>query len=509
MLATGCGAERSAPAVGQPCPQTPPVTDSGKLKGVEDEGTCAYLGVPYAEPPVDDLRWRAPVRINRRLQSLVVDTLGSPCMQVDFSGTVSGSEDCLTLNVWRPEHDEGLLPVLVFFHGGGNVMGSAVDARYHGAELARALGALVVSVQFRIGTLGYLVHPALSAENDLGVSGNYGLLDQFEALWWIRRNVYALRGDANRVTLMGQSAGARNICALATIPEAASLFRGAILHSGACNAREYADSERHGIQVSQALGCELEARPALCMRRKSAALVTTALPSLPDPMTISRYNPTVDGALLYAQPLAALAGQHTSELPVIVGTNADETAPVTPRIEGEDEYRALLRAEFGEALVEPVLATYPISDFGTATEAAVAVVSEARYACAARQASRALVAGGATPYRFWFSHRPENPPYSEYGATHGLELMYLFGTWQAYGYVPGAEDRRIATDLRRFYGNFVRDGDPGKVGARTWPSEADSEGYVMRFGAARPNIESGRDERCDFWESLSVDTMPD
>jgi para-nitrobenzyl esterase len=474
------------------------VIETGPLRGAADGRTCAFLGVPYAAPPVGSARFRPPGRAPSWSEVRSATSFGPACPQVG-ARFEQQSEDCLLLNVWSPSQARAeLVPVLVFMHGGGNVTGSASDPELRGAWLAAQTGTLVVSVDYRLGALGYLAHPSLSAEDPNGSSGNYGLLDQIAALEWIQRNATAFGGDPARVVGIGQSAGSRNLCAIAGSPLANGLLRGVILQSGACNLRSLSDKYLFGQDVVRQLGCSGAVDIAECLRRAPVEELVNALPGLPDVMTISPYNPAIDGWSLVGDPLVRLrSGAHG--IPLIVGSNSAEVGQVMPWITREEQYQTLVQALFGADTAPAVLGAYPLSNYASPRDALVAAVTEARYTCSALDSANAAAAGGSA-YLYTFSQALAAGPESAFGAYHGLELLFLFHAFTAHGYEPTDEERRLSIDLASYYAHFAESGDPQPPDdAPPWPRYAPSTEPFLRLDTPIVPDAQPAGARCAIW----------
>ena len=474
------------------------VVETGLLRGVADGQTCAFLGVPYAAPPLGTERFRPPGRALHWNEVRDAVSFGPACPQVD-SRFERQSEDCLLLNLWSPQRARAeLRPVLVFVHGGGNVTGSASDPELRGAWLAAQTGTLVVSFDYRLGALGYLAHPSLSAEDPHASSGNYGLLDQIAALEWIQRNATAFGGDPARVVGIGQSAGSRNLCAIAGSPLATGLLSGVILQSGACNLRNLSDKYLFGQDVVRETGCSGSSDIADCLRRTPVEELVNVLPGLPDVMTISPYNPALDGWSLVEDSLVRLqSGAHG--IPVIVGSNSAEVGHVMPWITSEAQYETLVEALFGADAAPAVLGAYPVSDYASPRNALVAAVTEARYTCSALDTANAASASGSA-YLYTFSHALAAGPESAFGAYHGLELLFLFHGFAARGYEPTDEERRLAGDLASYYAHFAESGDPlPPSDAPPWPRYAPSAEPFLRLDTPIVADALPAGTRCGIW----------
>jgi para-nitrobenzyl esterase len=386
-------------------------------------------------------------------------------------------------------------------HGGGNVSGSASEPELRGAWLARQTGAVVATFDYRLGALGYLSHPSLAVEDAHGSSGNYGLLDQIAALEWLQRNAAALGADPTRMVAFGQSAGSRNLCAIAGSPLATKLLSGVILQSGACNLRDLSAKYAFGQDVARETGCGTAADVAGCLRAVPPDVLAKARPSLPNPMTISQYNPAVDGWSIVDEPLARLrSGAHG--IPVIVGSNAEEVGNVMPWIESETQYVTLVEALFGRELAPIVLSSYPAADYPSPRDALVAAVTEARYTCPALATADAAAEGGSA-YLYVFSQGLAGGPEATFGAYHGLELLFLFGAFDARGYHANTEERALAVELAGFYGRFAQIGDPqafATAGVPRWPLYTASEQPFLRLTTPLTPDARPAARRCEIWQ---------
>lgn len=294
-------------------------TASGDLQGAVVGATRVFLGVPYAAPPVGELRWRAPQPHAPWAEPRDATARGPSCPQPDFmNGVVAGDEDCLTLNLWAPV-GAARAPVMLWLHGGGYFVNSGGDPGYDGQRLSEATGSIVVTINYRLGALGFLAHAALADEDPAHLTaGNYGHEDQRAALEWVRDNIAAFGGDPANVTLFGQSAGATSTCLHMLSPRSSDLFQRAIIQSGDCGAFPKPELEDQSAQVASALGCDVEADVLACLRAKPAdEIVWTTIDW--------GLGPVVDGWNIVVDPRAALAeGAIASEVPVIMGTTRDE-----------------------------------------------------------------------------------------------------------------------------------------------------------------------------------------
>ncbi len=506
LTGTACaGSPSSAP------PATGPVvlTTSGPVRGFAADGVDGYLGLPYAAPPVDELRWAPPIPPEPWAQERPTTAFGSPCPTGESSnGPRSETEDCLFLNVWRPAAlaPGELRPVFVFIHGGGFVNGSS--AQVDGTELTRAGGVVTVSVNYRLGQFGFMAHPLLTAER--GESGNYGLLDQQEALRWVQRNIAAFGGDPTRVTIGGESAGAWSVCAHLVSPGSRGLFGQAVMQSGSCPSWSQAESERNGIGVGAALDC-----PTIdCLRDASVA-------ELLDAPGVGRPRPVRGTPFLPVDPGEAVRSGQFARVPVLIGATRDEgrTFAQDTRNYTLDQYRAWVGDVFGRD-ADAVLARYPWpspSDGFSAPYQIGAIMTDSGLYGIGGCANRALTRSFAQHTPTWayeFDHRtgpgltPEPAGY-EWGAGHAAELVYLFpsfdnGTPMAPTF--DADEQRLAAEMKRSWTGFTSSGDPRATGLPDWPRyEAEGTSLAWRAGGCSEVITDAQlaaAHQCDFWDAL-------
>jgi para-nitrobenzyl esterase len=384
----------------------------------------------------------------------------------DFEGTVVGSEDCLSLNVWAPVHSSSAaLPVMVFIHGGYFVQGGS-SLRIHGVRpydgerLARE-GAVVVTLNYRLGALGFMAHPALSAESPYHGSGDYGFLDQIAALAWVRDNIHLFDGDPARVMIFGHSAGAYAVAALVASPLAEGLFSRALMESGAPVTRSLAEAEAIGARLDARVGCA----DLACLRARGAAEIVAAAPESygPDGM---RYGPNVDRHVVPEPTLETIrAGRH-NHLPVIVGTTADEAGSMLGSlldrpVENADDHRRALERLFGP-LGARLASAYPAAQYRRPAEATVAAISAVIFTCPSRALASALAASQQEPVRrYLYRHVFRHGRLAALGAAHGFEVPLVFRTHApAMGFELDAEEERMADAISAYWVRFAASGDP-------------------------------------------------
>lgn len=477
-------------------------TEAGPIVGAIDDGVTRFANVPYAAPPVGERRFAAPQPPLAWAEPRDASSFGERCVQLTAADdpTTIGSEDCLQLNVWTPQAcPGGDRPVLLFIHGGGNATGGAVDPLYEGAELARREDVVVVTINYRLGVLGWLPLPELDSEGTSNSSGNYGLADQLAALDWVREHAERFGGDPDRILLFGESAGAVDTCAVIGSPASQAKLAGAIVQSGTCRQPSRASLDELAAEFVANSGC---AGPDLlaCLRAADAgALMAVAPTGFPSVSGLTPgWGPHVDGALLPATTLDALAAGEVG-IPLVVGSNTDETAKDTPPGMSEAQFEALVSATFGP-LAPAVLAQYPISDYDDPSDAWTNLTTDIKFACNARRSASAGAEGGQPTWRYVFGYTG----YTTLGGTtpvafHGLELVYLFGNWGAvefgnFEYTPNSDDLAMRDQLMAHWTDFAA---TGQFAGPTYDPSSDPW-----LGLGIADGEGHRTAQCDFWDQF-------
>jgi para-nitrobenzyl esterase len=476
--------------------QSPPpaATESGPVQGVVENGLTVYKGIPFAAPPVGDLRWRAPQPAAKWTAVRAADKFGPDPYQGDGKNGVS--EDCLYLNVWTPAKSPGeKLPVLVWIYGGGFSFGSTSTPVHNGEHLARK-GVVLVSINYRVGPLGFLAHPELSAESPRRVSGNYGLLDQIAGLRWVQRNIAAFGGDPDRVTIFGESAGGISVSMLCASPEAKGLFRGAISQSGGSfgpvrpttypgeNMRRLAWAEESGVAYLRKAGVD-----------SIAALRQLPPEKLPAGWGSGAAWPIVDGWVIPDDQYKRYQAGRYNEVDILVGYNSDEGLSFA-REKTPAEYRANVEQRYGP-YAEKLLAAYPA---GTASvpKSARNLMRDAAFgwhtwAWASFQAR----AGKSKVFFYHFDQHPQHPagsPEADHGMPHGVDVPYVFQTLDRNDTKLTPGDWAISDTVSTYWTNFAKRGDPNGPGVPAWPRYTESDRRVMYFkDVATPGPVPGAD----------------
>ncbi|MEU6001354.1 carboxylesterase family protein [Streptomyces sp. NPDC047197] len=492
-------------------------TDAGWLRGESTAEGRQFLGIPYARQPVGDLRWKEPRPVKSWQGVRGATAFGNRCVQTASWDpgyeNPSHTEDCLDLNVYAPEGRQSKQrPVLVWFHGGGLTAGAGEDVVPD--VFARRTGSVVVTVNYRLGAMGFLAGKGLDAEASDRVSGNYGMLDQQAALRWVRANIGSFGGDRQRVTIAGESAGGRSVCTQLASPTAKGLYRAGIVQSGAygdCAAREREEALTQGAAFAKKAGCPEPATALACLREKSAKEILAAQAGFD-------WGPVAGGDFLPVQPEEAYENGSASRVPVLNGANSDEGRlfaygqfdgqgkPLT-----EAQYPGALTRTYGAELGAELLERYPVSEHASPTHAYAATQGDKMFACTALRMDRTL-AGRGPVYAYEFADRT-SPPFAsireagrtfDFGATHVNEVQYLF---KHFGLPTplDAEQRALARQMVQYWGSFIHGGAPRAEGQPTAPDQRTRPGQVLslRTASAGGNELSAtvaREHLCDLWD---------
>jgi para-nitrobenzyl esterase len=492
-------------------------TRDGAVRGLSEPDVRVFRGIPYAAPPVGDLRWREPQPVAPWKGVRETTRFGPRCVQGpifdDMVFRDQPGEDCLYLNVWTPARSAGeKLPVMVWIHGGGFQAGSASEPRQDGARLARK-GVVVVSLNYRLGVFGFLAHPELTMESAHGASGNYGLLDQVAALRWVRDNAAAFGGDPARVTIFGESAGSFAVSALMASPLARGLFHRAIGESGAYLGRST------GLALSS-LAAE-EAKGSTWAASIGAGSVS-ALRTMPADEVLQpalkvrpEFNPTIDGHALPRDPNVLYAAGEQAHVPLLAGWNADESRAEVVLAKTKPtaaSFVARIRREYGPA-ADSLLVVFPAASDAEALESAAALEGDLFIGlCTWKWTVVHGRTGGSPVYRYSFDRKIPVAPgtkvggvpatAADVGARHAGEIEYVFGALDTVEGAPWEPaDRRLSDLMMTYWSNFARTGDPNGAGLPKWPLHAGPEGpQVMHLDVtshAAPDALKARYEALD------------
>jgi para-nitrobenzyl esterase len=543
-LVLGIATASAAPALAASTRVTAP---DGTFQGKPDTTGAMreFLGIRYAEPVTGNLRWKAPQPLTPSAATQDATRFGNHCPQAAGAyGNATTTEDCLFLNVFAPNrngdhgdrdrnvdhddhHDNEAHPVMVWIHGGSLVVGESNE--YDASKLVKA-GVVVVTVNYRLGALGFMAHPALSGESPDHVSGNYGIEDQQAALKWVRRNIRAFGGDPDKVTIFGESAGGLSTFVNLVSPTAHGLFHRAIVESGAYMQTQptLAQTEATGTKFAAAVGCNQSTATDVlaCLRGLS---VSTILAKQAITLLGSGAPPNVDGKVLTQSVGTALASGQFNRVPLMNGTNHDEWrlfvasgfdlagGPVTAAT-----YLSALAATVGKAAAPEVATHYQVpAQFPGFDQAVGAVGTAENYSCPARFVDE--IASSFVPifaYEFADENAPQNylPPMSiPYAASHASEIQYLFPVANPSGFglnLPqtplDARQQKLSDQMVGYWTEFAKNGDPNGHGQPNWPRFRRDHQLFLSLVPRAPTTETdfAKDHQCDFWDTLAGRTLP-
>lgn len=511
--------------------QNPQVkTSEGVLEGIEESGIKVFKGVPFAQPPVGDLRWKAPQPVKawtgvRKATDFGPNPMQQPLFGDMNFGTKKMSEDCLYLNIWTPAKSmDEKLPVLIYFNGGGLVAGSGSEPRYAGMSMARK-GIISVSANYREGIFGFFAHPELSAETSYKGSGNYGFMDQAAAIKWVKENIAAFGGDPERITIAGESAGSMSVSALMASPLCKGLFAQAIGSSGSVlrngNLKTLKEAEKAGKEKAEQLGCksikEMRAIPAEELMNRAAE---AGLPG---------YN--VDGYFFTKQPAETYANGEQCKVPLLVGGNSYEM-PAAAVLQGKaptiENVRIILTGIYGKN-ADKVMQMYGFNtDADVNGSAGIQLASDQfigfstwkwgymhaktggcpvyRYNyCHPRPAMRvkgkvAGLAGGVIDKKDGEAEQPIAP-----GAVHSADIEYAMGTLptnRVYDWQP--EDFIMSDVFSSYYANFIKTGNPNGLGLTDWtPMNAKNTLPTLQLDVeSKMTYDEGEQKRYEFIDKI-------
>ena len=532
MMSPGAQGQTSGPTV---------MTDKGELQGTFlDGGVSAFLGIPYAAPPVGALRFRPPAEALSWFPEVRSATAFGPiCPRQAPTGAVNGSEDCLTLDVWAPA-TKGPHPVIVFIHPGLNSRGMArsgtafyggltFTTTWDGQPWAANRNVIFVSVEWRVNALGFLAHPALSAEDPNGSSGNYGMLDQIAALQWVQRNIAAFGGDPSSVTILGATGGGADASVLLVSDLAKGLFSHAILESPIWSRFPTLQEAEQGVgaQIVEAVGCADDPDVAACLRAKPMTDIVTAAP-FKSPSTESEdYAPRIDGFLLKGNPVDLVEGDLApSNVPLLIGSTADEfnahaldsdvAETILSPTASEFDYETAINARFGATIGAQVLSLYPSADYSnsplvsisepvrTAQFAAMLRVrTDSMVTCPVRALARHASTGGRPVYRYFFTHAIENDPNIGFlGAFDNEDNWFVF---KATPYTYTTDELALADVIQSYWVAFAATGNPNGVNRPVWSAyeRLQNNDNFLNLNTTSKAGDGVRTDKCDFWDSVN------
>ena len=497
LLALALAALAVAPAAAradQPVVRAP----AGAVRGVAEQGLRVFKGVPYAAPPTGALRWKPPVEAPAWPGVRDAADFGPACLQpkpragnIYASPLKSMSEDCLSLNIWTPDRARKA-PVLVWIHGGSLVAGSSSEGMYDGATMARRGGIVVVSINYRLGVLGYMAHPELSAESPEHVSGNYGLLDQIAALEWVRKNIAAFGGDPANVTIAGESAGGLSVMYLMASPRARGLFQKAIAQSAYMVSTPELRDPKFGHIPAEAMGAataaKLGAKNLADLRAMDAETLTTAALAA----GFQTFG-AIDGKILPRQLVDVFDRGEQAHAPILAGFNSGEIrslrvlAPPPPA--DAAAYEKEIRARYAD-LAEDFLKLYPSTDV---PESVLLAPRDALYGWTAERLVAKQTAVGRPSFLYLFDHGYPAADAAGLLGFHAAEIPYVFGTfaksppaWPKNPDTPA--EAALSAAMMDYWVSFARDGAPKAPGRPAWKPYGAERAYMAFVEAPQPGV---------------------
>jgi para-nitrobenzyl esterase len=505
--------------------------EQGLLAGTD--GTSpevrVYRGIPYAAPPVGDLRWKAPqppapwqgIRQAAEFSNACWQMPYPPAAAIYQSQLPPLSEDCLYLNVWTPaKSSKDSLPVMVWIHGGGFTRGTANTRAYDGAALARK-GAVIVTINYRLGIFGFFAHPGLSAESAHHASGNYALLDQIAALEWVKKNIAAFGGDPGRVTIFGESAGSWAVNVLMASPLAKGLFQRAIGESGGSfePMNSLDEAEREGAKLGRLLTPDSAPPKSDSSQKSGAAAGPANADVLKELRAMSAENllkagetetarPIVDGYVLPQDIATTFAQGRQNDVPLLVGYNADEGTTLAPQAVNLKAivFTTGVHQRYG-AHADQMLKIYPGATDEEAVKSFYSAFRDQSFGWEMRTWARMSNKTGHQPaYLYYFSRRPPGPQSERLRAFHASEIAYVFGTF--FWPFPWEDtDKKLSDAMISYWINFARTGNPNGGSLPRWPAYNTADDQALEFGdqiAVRANInKAGLDFFDGYYQSMS------
>lgn len=459
--------------------------EGGRLSGIAglNPAVTVFKGIPFAAPPLGDLRWRPPQPAAEWEDIRQAARFSAACMQTPYpAGSLYRlppepvSEDCLYLNVWTAAASPNeRRPVMVWIHGGGLTRGSGSARNYDGEELARK-GVVLVTINYRLGAFGFLAHPELTGESAHHSSGNYGFLDQVAALEWVHRNIARFGGDPNRVTIFGESAGSWSVNLLMATPLAKGLFQRVIGESGADFGplQKLSAAEQAGVEFARSMGADSPS----ALRAKSSADLLAA----PGPFSGAIFLGNVDGWVLPEDVYAIFAAGKQNDAPLLLGSNADEGTAFTPASMTAEDFRQLVSRRFG-ARADAYLKLYPAGSDAEARASEAASIRDRTFGWEMRTWARMQARTGKSKvYLYYFSRVPPGPAGAVYRAYHAAEITYVFHNLGLSDRPWEAVDRTLSDSMSSYWVNFATSGDPNGQDLLKWPAYDEKTDLVMGLG---------------------------
>ena len=495
-------------------------TRFGLIEGNNNGNILEFLGIPFAKPPIDSLRWKPPRDPDSWKDTLLTQSFKPGCIQKDFqqgstSYTIKGSEDCLYLNTWTPDTSASL-PVMVFIHGGANQQGAAGDTTagtqiYNGKNLSERGKVVVVTIDYRLGPFGFLVHPGLEIENNRHISGNYALMDQIKALQWVHHNITYFGGDTSRVMVFGESAGGLDIGDLLLSPLSTGLFQRACIESAVPSVTAYDSAKAYGIQfVDQFAPNGSDSEKINYMRQLPAdSLIKDIGNALSGGIVQPRWRPVIDNYVLTGYSQQIIASGNFNKVPLLIGSNADEMALSAPQTVYPFMVTALINSSVPSLLTSEGLSLYPPGSNNTeARDSYVQILTDAQFTATVRRTARWISDNQQQPVWRYFLTYKQSGILSTAGSYHGIELFYVFNNWEnaplGTGLLFTAQDDSMENNMLSYWVNFAATGNPNGQGLTQWPQFVSNTDPYLEINATPNGTQTGvRTDKCDFWDQAA------
>ncbi len=494
-------------------------TEFGQIQGSNNGAIKQFLGVPFAKPPVDELRWKAPENPDSWAGILNTTDFSPVCPQKKFEqggtgDTIIGEEDCLYLNVWTPAIGVGTRPIMVFIHGGGNQQGSASEENggaqmFFGKNISERGDAVVITIQYRLGPLGFLVHPGLDEESPTGTSGNYAVLDQILALKWVKHNGHLFGGDTTKVMIFGESAGGINVGNLMSTSLANGLFDRACIQSAAPTVAQYSVVQSGGVDfVDTYISTGTNAQKITHMRNVSSdSIVMNETSPLAGGAVQLAWQPTIDNVVFTQTPQQQFESGTFNHVPLIIGSNSEESSLSAPQTVTPGMVTLLKNSVIPAPMMAEGNVLYPSGSNNTeARESYVGILTDGQFTATTRRTARCISSNQTEPvYRYFFTHKHTVSMLEALGSYHGMELFYVFNTWEdaTLGSGPffAEEDDSVQQNMLHYWVNFARNGDPNGAGLVNWPTYESVSDCYLEIKATPNGTQCGlRTDKSDFWD---------